>query len=371
MFRCTRRDGRSPRTRGADKSLRIALIASTRFPIREPFAGGLEAHTWTLASGLRRRGHAVTVYAAAGSDPQLDVSAVTPRPAGLSTTARADVSMTSEQWLQDHHAYLQLMLDLGRPNAPFDVVHNNCLHYLPVATARLLRMPMVTTLHTPPTPWLESAIQAATCPVHFVAVSEHTAAAWRHRIPTSNVIHNGVDAGKWSLGPGDGPAIWSGRIVPEKGTHLAVRAAHRAGIELNIVGPIGDPAYYRSEIQPLLDERIRYVGHLKQSELATRLGQASVCLVTPRWDEPYGLVAAEALACGTPVCGFDRGALSEVVSDDVAVLVPADDVEALAAAIPVAMRLSRSAARRRALTACSADVMIDAYVELYRRLDPR
>ena len=368
MLRCARRHSRPASTRGATGSLRIALIASTRFPISEPFAGGLEAHTWTLANGLRQRGHAVTVFAAAGSDPRLDVSAVVPRRAGLSASSRADVSMTSEDWLQDHHAYLQLMLDLGRRNAPFDIVHNNCLHYLPVATARLLRMPMVTTLHTPPTPWLESAIQAGTCPVHFVAVSEHTAAAWRHRIPTAYVIANGVDPDRWPLGTGGGPAIWSGRIVPEKGTHLAIRAAQRAGVELAIVGPIGDPSYYRTEVEPLLTDRVRYLGHLERTELAVRLGQASVCLVTPRWDEPYGLVAAEALACGTPVCGFDRGALSEVVSDEVAVLVPADDVDALADAIPAAVGLSRSTARRRALTSCSADVMIDAYVALYRKL---
>jgi len=83
---------------------RIALIASARFAIREPFAGGLEAHTWALAKGLRRRGHEVTVFAGAGCDPELS----------------------------EHHAYLQLLLELAdRGRADFDVVHNNCLHYLP------------------------------------------------------------------------------------------------------------------------------------------------------------------------------------------------------------------------------------------------
>jgi glycosyltransferase involved in cell wall biosynthesis len=110
------------------------------------------------------------------------------------------------------------------------------------------------------------------------------------------------------------------------------------------------------------------LGHLDHSELAERVGRARVCLVTPRWDEPYGLVAAEALACGTPVCGFDRGALSEILSADVAVLVAPDDVEALAAAIPAAARLSRAAARDRAVRHCSEDAMIDSYVSLYRDL---
>jgi glycosyltransferase involved in cell wall biosynthesis len=363
---------RCPQRRGVEPpSLRIALIASARYAIRQPFAGGLEAHTWALARGLRQRGHHVTVFAGAGCDPELAVRQITPKRAELSAAARADVSMAPEIWLQDHHAYLQLMMDLAAPEAPFDVVHNNCLHYLPVATARLLKLPMVSTLHTPPTPWLESAIQSGSCPVHFVAVSRHTAHAWQPQIPTAHVIANGVDPAVWRFGEGGGPAIWFGRLVPEKGADLAIRAAQSAGVELELMGPIGDRAYYEHRIAPLLNDRTRYLGHLEHHQLAERLGRASVCLVTPRWDEPYGLVAAEALACGTPVCGFDRGALSEVLSERTAVLVPPDDVEALAAAIPVAARLSRIDARRRAVAHCSADVMVDSYVRLYHDLVAR
>jgi glycosyltransferase involved in cell wall biosynthesis len=348
--------------------LRVALIASARYAIRQPFAGGLEAHTWALARGLRRRGHTVTVFAGAGCDPDLAVREIIPSRVQLSSAARADVSMAPADWLQDHHAYLQLMMDLATPQAPFDLVHNNCLHYLPLATARLLTLPMISTLHTPPTPWLESAIQTGTCPVHFVAVSHHTARAWEPQLPEVQVIANGVDPNLWRYGPGGGPAVWFGRLVPEKGAELAIRAAQLAGVDLEIMGPIGDHAYFERHVAPLLDARTRYVGHLNHSQLAERVRQASVCLITPRWDEPYGLVAAEALACGTPVAGFNRGALSEVLSTDVAVLVPPDDVAALADAIPLARALSRAAARRRAVVHCSQDAMIDAYIDLYRNL---
>jgi glycosyltransferase involved in cell wall biosynthesis len=279
-----------------------------------------------------------------------------------------DVSMAREDWLQDHHAYLELMLELAAPDTPFDIVHNNCLHYLPLATARLLALPMISTLHTPPTPWLESAIQSGTCPVRFVSVSRHTAAAWRHQIPSVEVIANGVDPEQWREGSGGGPAIWFGRLVPEKGADLAIRAAQLAGVELDVVGPVGDAGYFEQCIAPLLNSNIRYLGHLDHARLAELVGRASVCLVTPRWDEPYGLVAAEALACGTPVAGFDRGALSEVLADDVAILVAPDDVAALAAAIPTARQLSRASARERAVRHCSEDAMIDSYVSLYRQL---
>lgn len=139
--------------------LRLALIASARFPIRQPFAGGLEAHTWILARELRQRGHDVTLFAGAGSDPALGVRELSLSGLAVSAAARADVSMSPQLWLAEHHAYLELMLYLAQSGTDgFDVVHNNSLHYLPVAMAAALSGPMVTTLHTPPTPWLESAI---------------------------------------------------------------------------------------------------------------------------------------------------------------------------------------------------------------------
>jgi glycosyltransferase involved in cell wall biosynthesis len=113
---------------------------------------------------------------------------------------------------------------------------------------------------------------------------------------------------------------------------------------------------------------VRYLGHLTHDELAGRLGQARACLVTPRWDEPYGLVAAESLACGTPVCGFARGALPELLDDWCAVLVEPDDVEALAAALLAAARLPRAAGRAHAVAHCSQDQMIGRYEDLYREV---
>lgn len=351
------------------KALRIALIASARFAIREPFAGGLEAHTWALARGLKHRGHEVTVFAGAGSDPALGVRQLAAARPRISDAARADVSMPAQEWLDEHHAYLQLLLELaehGRDN--FDVVHNNSLHHLPVAMARTVPVPVISTLHTPPTPWLESAVQAGPCPVIFTAVSRHTSRAWSHAIPAIRVIRNGIDLDRWRPGPGGGPAIWLGRLVPEKGADLAVRAARSAGQPLDLVGPVSDPDFYAERIEPLLGGGVRYLGHLTHDELAVRLGRARACLVTPRWDEPYCLVAAEALACGTPVAGFARGALPELLDDRCAVLVEPDNVEALSAALLAAARLPRAAARAHAVAHCSQDQMIGRYEDLYREV---
>jgi glycosyltransferase involved in cell wall biosynthesis len=348
---------------------RVAIIASARFAIREPFAGGLEAHTWTLARALRQRGHEVTVFAGPGCDPALGVREIPAQWPRISQAARADVSMTAESWMEEHHAYLTLMLYLSR-TGQFDVVHNNCLHHLPIAMAAAVATPMVTTLHTPPTPWLESAVQAGPCPVTFVAVSEHTARAWQHCAPAT-VIRNGIDLDIWPPGPGGGPAIWFGRLVPEKGADLAIRAARAAGLELDLVGPVADRNYFEERIVPQLGRGIRYVGHLDHAALAARVGAATVTLATPRWEEPYGLVVAESLACGTPVAAFDRGGVAEILTPDTGVLVDADDVPGLAEAALRAGALSRARARARAVSSCSLDQMIDGYERLYERLTVR
>jgi len=349
--------------------LRVAILAAARFAICEPFVGGLEAHTWQLAAGLRRRGHQVTVFAGAGSDPDLDVRAFAGGRPRVSPAARSDISTAPDTAMVDHHAYLSTMLELGRHgDRSFDVVHNNSVHHLPLAMAPMVPLPQVTTLHTPPTPWMEMAIQTSPepLPVKFCAVSRHTARAWRATVPDAQVVANAVDLDAWTPGPGGHGAVWSGRIVPEKGLHLAIDAARLAGFSLRFAGPALDRAYWRREIEPRLGPDASWAGHLHRSELCRLVGSSAVAIVSPRWDEPFGLVALEALASGTPVAGLDRGGLSEVLDASCSRLVGDEDVDRLAVAIRTAATLSRTAARRRAELIGSAERMIDEYVELYR-----
>ncbi len=348
--------------------LRICIVASSRFAIREPFAGGLEAHTHALASALLERGHHVSLFAAPGSDPLLGATELPFATFASSPAARADVGSSPESWMREHHAYLTLMLGLARGrHGRFDIVHNNSLHHLPIALSELLTVPVVTTLHTPPIAWLESALAFAPASNAFVAVSGSVARAWQHAV-RSVTIPNGVDTEFWRAGPGAGPAIWSGRIVPEKAPHEAIEAAARAGIPIDLAGPVHDVEYFESEVRPRLDGRARYLGHLDRLELRRAVGAASVALVTPRWDEPFGLVAAEAMACGTPVAAYDRGALGEIVDSGSGALAAAGDLDGLALAVLAALDRDRDAVRRRACELFSLDRMVDRYEDVYREM---
>jgi glycosyltransferase involved in cell wall biosynthesis len=345
--------------------LRICLIASSRFPVGEPFMGGLEAHTHALAGALVRRGHEVGLFAAPGSDPALGVTELPAAPFASSHSARADVGASPECWMREHHAYLELMLGLARGRfGHFDLVHNNSLHHLPVAMSEAVDAPVVTTLHTPPLSWLESAIRFAPPTSRFVAVSESIARAWRHATRT-RIVPNGVDTTAWLPGPGGGAALWFGRIVPEKAPHEALLAAHAAGRSLHLAGPVHDVHYFEHEVLRWMKSGDRYLGHLRGAQLRSAVAGASVAVVTPQWEEPFGLVAAEAMACGTPVAAYDRGALREVVSPESGVLVPPGDVEGLGRAIGAAACLDRDAVRHRVVEHFSLDRMVDDYVLVY------
>jgi glycosyltransferase involved in cell wall biosynthesis len=352
----------------AGPPLRVCLIASSRFPIREPFAGGLEAHTHALAGELIRRGHHVSLFAAPGSDPTLGAHDLDVDTFASSGAARADVASPPETWIREHHAYLRLMLDLMRDGARrFDVVHNNSLHHLPVAMADALSIPLVTTLHTPPIAWLESAARWAPPWSCFVAVSHEMGRSWRHVLRPATV-YNGVDTERWRLGPGGGGAVWTGRIVPEKAPHAAIDAARTAGFPLRLAGPVHDDAYYRREVSPRLGGDVEFLGHLSQADLCDLVGSAAVALVTPAWEEPYGLVAAEAMACGTPVAGFARGAMAELVDADTGRLALPGDTVGLAAAIREASDLARTRVREVAVEKWGLDRMVDEYESLYRSM---
>lgn len=355
-----------PAAAHSSRPLRIGIISHLKYPISEPFAGGLEMHTYLLARALRARGHDVTVFASAHSDASLGVEAV------CDATALAQVGSAEAHdvaFFKEHHAYLTLMKNLRQQ--PFDVIHNNSLHYLPVSMAETLSVPMVTTLHTPPFCWLESGVRLCNASNHsFVAVSRSVADLWDHVARTDQVILNGIDLNKFSFSPEPDPSpylVWYGRIVPEKGLHFAIAAARRIGLPLRIAGPVLNQDYFQTLISPQLGLDAVHVGHLDHDALSRLIGGARAFLCTPMWDEPYGLVVAESLACGVPVAAFARGAIPEILDESCGVLATPDDVDSLAQAGRAAVELSREDCRRRAEQTCDARRMIDSYEGLYLR----
>jgi glycosyltransferase involved in cell wall biosynthesis len=342
--------------------LRIAVLGHWRYGLAEPYSGGLEAHTAMTARSLQHAGHSVTVYA--GPPGAL-------RPADLDVRPMLAIDHDGGDRRDDydgaHRTVLGDVLDPGR----YDVVHNNSLHYLPPLLCSTTTTPMIHVLHCPPFEHLSRAhhhrsMQDARRRENVVAVSESLRRQWSPL--ADRVVLNGVDVLRWT--PNDAPTsdrcAWAGRIVPEKAPHLALDAARLAGRDIVIAGPIQHRDYFEAEIAPRLGPHAAWAGHLDQGGLNDLYAGSAVGLVTPCWHEPFGLVAAEMLACGMPVAAFRRGGLREVLDPSVGRFAEVSTAASLAAVIDDAASLDRGACRRRAEDVLSLDRMVAEYVELYR-----
>ena len=354
--------------------MNIAIIAHLKFPIAQPFHGGLEMHTHCLTQELMRRGHDVTLFALGSSDASFNI--IEPPLEAISVTEGIDLFQEEPgfglEFVNKFHAHMEIVKVIQQGD--FDIVHNNCLHFLPLSLGHTLGCPMVTTLHCPPFASLRSGVILARPYLgnHFVAVSDSIARQWRDDITHCSVVLNGIQVDRWtpSAAGENQTAFWFGRFCPEKGPHYAIQAARRAGYRLRLAGSIYDQAYFDAHIAPELDDRITYIGHLDHTDICREAGKSAVGLFTSVWEEPFGLVLAELLACGTPIVAFDSGAAREILNDRCGIIVPKKDVDAMAAAMHRAARLDRRDCRRHAETAFAIDRMIDDYEEIYHKLVP-
>ena len=313
----------------ARPNLRIVVIAPLRFPIRRPHAGGLESAVWNEVHQLRARGHEVTLIAPEGSDgAAITIPALT-WPAG----SRPTDDSYPPSYLDRSVPALDRALDvIAETPEHFDVISNHCLHGLPLQRAGELGVPMVSTLHTPVDDDLVHAHASATgYRSSFLSVSEFTRREWAAAGVTSSVLPNAVDPIAWPLGPGGSDLVWFGRIVPEKAPHLAIEVAERLGRRLIIAGRIGDADYAERFVLPRVGAGVRYIGQLAPHELAALVGRSACSIATPVWDEPFGLVAPEALMCGTPVASFAVGGVAEIAGASLGMATaPRLDTETLA-----------------------------------------
>lgn len=304
--------------------MKIAIIAHPRFPIKSPFAGGLEAFIASVIPHYARHWE-VTLYA----HPESDFHEY------LVSFPIDEKAYKKYPELVENDFLLKVMQDIS--SKKFDVVHNNAISPIPPVWACKYQLPLLTTLHTPPYSRLKASAELASLSpwVHYVAVSQSVADAWQPYINDSiDVIYNGIDLHQWQCVKTKQSCVFSfGRILPSKGFDLAAKAAIQLNIPLKIAGPIYDHKYFETVIAPLLGKHVSYLGHLSHQQLQAELRQAKAAIFAPRWDEPFGLSTVEAMASGTPVAAFNRGAFSEIVAEAGGSLATGNNVNSLAVAL--------------------------------------
>jgi glycosyltransferase involved in cell wall biosynthesis len=306
----------------------------------------------TLARGLDARDHEVVVFASGDSTTRVPVRYVHPKALGFgvgSVGAELHHVLAARDFAESWGA---------------DLVHDHTITGAVVTP----KVPTVVTNHGVFDETGNAVYGHASTHASVVAISGVHAVSAGARVKVSAVIHHGVEPEQYPEGPGGGGyAAFLGRMIPDKGLDVAIRVAREVGLPLRIGAKMREPLerqYFADVIRPMLGGSIEYLGELDAESKCDLLANADVLLNPIQWNEPFGMVMLESLACGTPVIATSRGAAPEIVEHGITGFI-ADDIEGLCRAVSPSLRLDRSRCRSVALAGFSAERMVDAHEALY------
>lgn len=337
--------------------MRIAQIAPLTESVPPTRYGGTERVVSYITEALVEQGHEVTLFATGDSVTSAKLEAVWPR------------ALRRDPCIRDPIAPHMLMLERVRQlSSEFDVLHSH-LHFYPFSIFKRQDTPFVTTLHGRLDLPEHQSLYGAFEDISLVSLSM----AQRRYLPDGHWIGNvpyGLPEHLY-LPQAITPSYLAflGRISPEKRVDRAIAIAAQCGLPIKIAAKIdvADRAYFDAEIAPLLKlPHVEYIGEIQDSDKAAFLSGAHALLSPIDWPEPFGLAMLEAMACGTPIIAFKRGAVAEVVEDGVTGFVVEDEIGAIAAVSRLGM-LSRTVIRQHFETHYTAKKMANAYLDIYRQ----
>ena len=336
--------------------MRIAIISPLDMRVPPVAYGGTELVVSLLTEGLVERGYDVTLFASGESITKAKLEPGCPRCVRGSNQNPQILNM------------LNTVNCLQQANK-FDIIHNHTL-FEGMATAGLVKTPMLTTLHgNIETDWRLMFERYA---------GWYNTISWacKGRLPEKDrfagVVYNAIDVPSFPFNPSqrEPHLLFLSRICLEKGTHLAIEVAKRCGRRLVIAGnvDIPDEDYFRTTVLPHVDgDQIKYIGEADY-ECKRDLLAAAHCLLAPiTWPEPFGLFMIEAMACGTPVIAFNNGAVPEVVRDEETGFV-VDNLEEMVQAVDYVGEIDPRQCREHVERHFSASRMVNDYVKAYNKI---
>ncbi|HTJ28539.1 MAG TPA: glycosyltransferase family 4 protein [Candidatus Limnocylindria bacterium] len=331
--------------------LRVAVLGPISWPSPPPGYGPWEQIAYTIARGMTARGLDVTLFATGNSTSPGRLASVVP--VGLNEDRALDGDLFTE---------LHIASCFARAGK-FDLIHNN-LDWKPLLHAMgVPQPPMITTIHGFSSPQILAAYYAAASRSFFCSISDADRDPGLSYLATT---YNGIDPNRWTYRekPGD-YLVYFARFHPEKGAHLAIEIARRAGVRLKFAGIPHDEAYFDELVAPHIDgDAVQFLGHVQGVTRDELLGGALALVHMTTRPERFGLTLIEAMACGTPVLGARMGSLPEIVVDGVTGYL-CDDVDEAVAKVPQLAALSRRACRTRVESAFTVDAMVDRYLDAY------
>jgi glycosyltransferase involved in cell wall biosynthesis len=335
--------------------LRIAQVAPVATTVPPPKSGSVESMTSLLTEGLVARGHDVTLFATAGSATRAHLHATYPHGYWHDPT----------MWPWELYEMLNVAAAVERARE-FDLIHYQAASFpMSIAFTRLSPTPIVQTLHHSPSE-AEVRLWTRYPDAPFVAISREQACLLTGVTVVGTVLH-GIDTDRFAFQQSpDDYLLFLGRFTPGKGVLQAIEVAKRLNMRLILAA--AEDAYYRDVVKPHVDgTQIVYFGEADHAAKVRLYGGARTLLYPVQAREPFGLVLAEAMVCGTPVAALDRGAVREVVDDGVTGLV-FDDLEQMIEGLPNVLALDRQRVRDRAIVRFGAARMVEEYIAVYRQI---
>ncbi|MDD5110568.1 MAG: glycosyltransferase family 4 protein [Patescibacteria group bacterium] len=345
------------------RPLRIAMLATPWEAVPPPRYGGTELVVANLTEELVARGHRVTLFATRDSETSARLVATFPR-----ALYRDNVPWTDVLRPMMH------VFDCYRRAEQFDLIHNHA-NYFGLLFSQLVAAPTVTTYHgdfatAEKIPEKRRMLQTFShCPL--VSISRRQQQLAKTKLHFVGTVYNGIDVAKFPFSAKVGNYLcWLGRITGKKGILESIAVAKKLRLPLKIGGKIDpvDQPFYQQRVRRLIDgTKIQYLGELDQRGKA-RLLKGALALLNPiTWEEPFGLVMPEAMACGTPVVAFARGAAPEIiVHGKTGYLV--NDIAGMAAAIKRIGAINRQDCRVRVERYFSKEKMANGYEKIYEKI---
>ncbi len=342
------------------KKLRIVFTVDPEIPVPPLYYGGIERIVHMLICGLRKQGHEIHVFANKESKTQ---AIVIPYKGNRSNSFFDTVNNA-----------LQIRNYIKKIKR-FDIAHSfSRMAYLAfILKSAIPKIQSYQRHITPRNIRLVNRLGAKN--LMFTACSKHCAATADFIRGNWQVIYNGVEIEKYTFNSSvasDAPLVFLGRLTRIKGAHTAINVAKKTNKQLIIAGNHAergeDQEYFQKEILAHCDQRlIRYIGPVDDVKKNELLSNAQALLFPIEWDEPFGIVMAEALACGTPVIAFSRGSVTEVIQDNINGFV-CDDEEGMIRAVSNVGNIDRKNCREIAENKFSERVILEEYLQLYYRL---
>ncbi len=351
--------------------MKIAVICDPDRKIGPDAKSGSVSFVYQLCEELYKRNHEVTLFASGDSRSNVKISPL----CEVNLEDKFKNSWDDDSWhgkkeQERNFIITQAMVSIVENRDDYDLIHDNTHFAIPLLFQNLLKKSIIQTMHFPYYKGIETLEAFYLSDNRAVTVAISNSSRNQGQLNWIGTVYNGIDIDKFTYKSHAGDyLVFLGTIKKVKGAKEAIQVAKKTGEKLIIAGNLEDKEYYSEYIEPHLKKgQIEYIGQVGEKERDELLGGAKALLFPISWEESFGLVMAESMACGTPVVAFRRGAVPEVIIDKVVgYIVDPGDIDGMVRVVKRINKINRKACRDHVIKNFTIKKMVDNYENIYRK----